>query len=129
MIGRAARKRNEVVHYRVALNKFEWKKLYSQLFDFIHFFHFQHLGTDLHSHITRGNWDVEAGLVEFFRENFVIYDGVDVHKSTPKEIIASQRIVGYSDEQSEYYRIKYGEEVFMFTKAFAQRGAPCPDCS
>ncbi len=88
-----------------------------------------HLGTDLHSHITRGNWDVEAGLVEFFRENFVIYDGVDVHKSTPKEIIASQRIVGYSDEQSEYYRIKYGEEVFMFTKAFAQRGAPCPDCS
>lgn len=129
MIRRASIKRNQVVHYRVELNKFEWKKLYSQLFEFLHFFHFKHLGTDLHSHIIQENWAIEARLMSFFRENFVFYHGVDVHKSHPHDIIAAQRLIGYSDGKSDYYRIKYGDEEGMFTGQFAKEGRPCPDCA
>lgn len=129
MIKRASIRRNQVVHHRVELNKFEWKKLYAQLFEFLHFFHFKHLGTDLHSHIDKENWAVEARLMGFFRENFVFYHGVDVHKSHPHDIVASQRVVGYSDGKNDYPRIKYGDEQFMFTAKFAREGSPCPDCA
>ena len=129
MIRRASVRRNQVVHYRVELNKFEWKKLYSQLFEFLHFFHSKHLGTDLHSHINEENWAVEARLMSFFRENFVFYHGVDVHKSHPHDIVAAQRLVGYSDGKKDYYRIRYGDEEGMFTGRFAKEGRPCPDCA
>jgi hypothetical protein len=49
IIRRAALKRNLVVHYKVELNRFEWKKLYAQLFEFLHFFHHKHLKTELHA--------------------------------------------------------------------------------
>jgi hypothetical protein len=128
MIRRASLRRNQIVHYRVELNKFEWKKLYSQLFEFLHFFHFKHLGGDLHSHITKENWGIEARLMRFFHENFVFYHGVDVHKSYPHEIVVAQRLIGYSDGKNDYYRLKYGQEEAMFTSRFAQEGRPCPDC-
>lgn len=126
-IRRAAVKRNQIVHYQVGLNKFEWKKLYSQHFEFLHFFHFKHLGTDLHSHIERGNWAIEARLMLFFRENFVMYHGVDIIKSWPKQILAAQRIIGFSDGMRDHYRIKYGEETEMLSDLPA-KGVPCPDC-
>ncbi len=128
IIRRAALKRNLVVHYKFNLNKFEWKKLYVQLFEFLHFFHHKHLKTDLHSHIARENWAVEARMMRFFRENFVIYHGIEVHRDYPKEILDAQRIMGFSDGQNDFLRMKYGEEIEMFTKDFAERGVPCPDC-
>lgn len=65
----------------------------------------------------------------FFRENFVIYNGVEVHKEHPKDILTAQRIIGFSDGKTEYRRIRYGEEVEMFTGDFAKEGRPCPDCA
>jgi hypothetical protein len=129
VIRRAALKRNLIVHYRFELNKFEWKKLYAQLFEFLHFFHFKHLGTDLHSHVLRENWAVEARLMRFFREHFVIYHGVDVPREYPQEIVAAQRIIGFSNGKEDYYRIRYGDEEGMFTGKFAAEGTPCPDCA
>lgn len=129
VIRKAALKRNLIVHYRVELNRFEWKKLYAQLFEFLHFFHHKHLKTDLHSHVARDNWSVEAQLMSFFRENFVIYNGVEVHKAHPKDILAAQRIIGFSNGKIEYRRIRYGEEAEMFTGDFAKEGRPCPDCA
>jgi hypothetical protein len=129
IIRKAAVKRNLVVHYRIELNRFEWKKLYSQLFEFLHFFHHKHLKTDIHSHIARDNWSVEAQLMSFFRENFAIYNGVEVPKDYPKEIISSQRIVGFSDGQKDYRRIRYGDESGeMAGGVLAWAGQPCPDC-
>lgn len=128
IIRRAALKRNLVVHYRFNLNKFEWKKLYVQLFEFLHFFHHKHLKSDIHSHIARENWASEARVMRFFKEDFVIYHGVEVHKDHPKDILDAQRIVGFSDGQKDFLRMKYGEEVEMFTKDFAEREVPCPDC-
>lgn len=128
IIKRAALKRNLVVHYRFNLNKFEWKKLYVQLFEFLHFFHHKHLRSDIHSHIARENWASEARVMRFFKEDFVIYHGAEVHKDHPKDILDAQRIVGFSDGQKDFLRMKYGEEVEMFTKDFAGSGVPCPDC-
>ena len=124
-IRRAALNRNLVVHYEVELNRFEWKKLYARLFEFAHFFHHKHLKTDLHSHITRDNWPIEARLMLFFKENFVIYNGVEMDKENPKDIIEAQRVVGFSDGKRNYYRIKYGEET-SGVESFATQ--PCPDC-
>jgi hypothetical protein len=67
--------------------------------------------------------------MRFFRENSVFYHGVDVYKSHPHEIIAAQRLVGYSDGERDYYRIKYGDEEGMFTGQFAEEGRPCPECA
>jgi hypothetical protein len=129
IIRRASLKRNLVVHYKIELNKFEWKKLYAQLFEFLHFFHHKHLRTDLHSHVSRENWAVEARLMQFFRENFVIYNGAEMHKAYPKLIIDAQRLLGFSDGKQDYYRIKYGQETGMFTGDFAMKDIPCPDCA
>jgi hypothetical protein len=128
VIRRAALKRNQVVHYSIELNRFEWKKLYAQLFEFLHFFHHKHLKTDLHSHITRENWRVEAQLMSFFRQNFVIYNGVEVVKGHPKKIIEAQRIVGFSDGRANYPRIKYGDE-WSGDGVLAWADLPCPDCA
>lgn len=127
LIAKAALKRNLVVHYKVELNKFEWKQLYAQLFEFLHFFHHKHLKSDLHSHVVRENWNVEARLMEFFKQNFVIYHGIEVHKGHPKDIIAAQRTIGFSDGKQDFYRIKYGDESPRAI-LFGWGDVPCGDC-
>jgi hypothetical protein len=127
MIRKAALKRNQVVHYRTELNRFEWKKIYAQLFEFLHFFHHKHLKTDMHSHITRDNWGVEARLMLFFRTNFVMYNGMEVDKSHPKAIIDAQRLHGFCDGDNTYDRIKLGDETGAMV-LFASSGT-CPDCA
>ena len=124
-IRRAALRRNLVVHYEVELNRFEWKKIYAQLFEFVHFFHHKHLKTEIHSHIARENWSVEARLMRFFEENFVIYNGIEMAKENPKDILDAQRIIGFSDGNQSHFRIKYGAESSC-TAGFASN--PCPDC-
>ncbi len=127
IIRKAALKRNQVVHYKIELNRFEWKKLYAQLFEFIHFFHHKHLKTDIHSHITRDNWNVEARLMGFFKKNFVMYNGVEVYREHPKAILDSQRIHGFYDGQNTYDRIKYGNESGEMA-GFFREDQPCGDC-
>lgn len=128
-IRKAANKRNLVVHYRVELNKYEWKSDYAQLFEFLHFFHHKHLKSDLHSHIASENWGVEARLMKFFKNNFVIYNGTEVAKSYPQEIIDSQKIDVIAHDLKLYRRIRYGDEKVMFTADFAKEGRSCPDCA
>lgn len=128
VIRKAALKRNQVVHYRIELNSFEWRKLYAQLFEFLHFFHHKHLKRDLHTHITLDNWRVEARLMGFFRKNFVMYNGVEVEGTQPKAIIDSQRLHGFSDGQKCFDRIKYGEESGDMA-IFLRGDKPCADCA
>ncbi len=79
--------RNLAVHYEVEINKFEWKNVYAQLFEFVHFFHHKHLKSEIHNHIDKDNWPVEVRLMRYFRMNFVVYNGVEMHKDNPKDIL------------------------------------------
>ena len=127
-IRKAAEYRNRVVHSEVELNKFEWKKIYAQLFEFVHFFHHKHLPAELHSHIAKENWPVEARLMRYFRENFVVYNGAEMHKDNPKEILDAQRYPYMSNSRRKCRRIKYGDEpgCISFNPDFAD--IPCHDC-
>jgi HEPN domain-containing protein len=123
-IRRAADYRNKVVHHEVELNKFEWKNLYAQLFEFVHFFHHKRLKSEIHSEIARENWPVEARLMRYFKENFVFYNGVDMHKETPKEILDAQRDPYLYKGRRRYSRIKFRTEE-MWGDVF---WLVCPDC-
>ena len=127
-IQRAADFRNRVVHYEFELNKFEWRNTYALLFEFVHFFHLKHLKSELHLKITKDNWVVEARLMMYFREQFVVYNGYEMHKDNPREIVDAQRIVYFTRQGQKFGRINYGDEPGwkMYNLEFAD--IPCHDC-
>ena len=127
-IRKAADYRNRIVHYEIELNKFEWKNVYAQLFEFVHFFHHKHLGGEIHPHIHKDNWPVEARLMLYFKKTFVVYNGVEMHKDNPKDILDAQRILHFSDGRRKYARFKYGDEPTWLglDPTFAE--VPCHDC-
>jgi HEPN domain-containing protein len=127
-IRKASHYRNLIVHYEITLNKFEWKNVYAQLFEFVHFFHHEHLSKEIHSHIAKDNWPVEARLMAYFRKNFVLYNGMELVNYYPREIVAAQRITSFSNGNQQFDRIKYGDEPgwLSFNTTFAD--IPCHDC-
>lgn len=66
--------------------------------------------------------------MRYFRENFVVYNGLEMHKRNPKYIIDAQRRVYVSSGRRRYRRIKYGDEPgwLKFNEKFAD--IPCHDC-
>jgi hypothetical protein len=127
-IARASSYRNLVVHYEFELNRFECKKIYAQLFEFVHFFHLKHLDREIHGHIAREHWPVEAKLMTYFKENFVIYNGVEMYRELPSEIIAAQNVACFELNGQMYERFKYGDEPgwIALNPNFAE--IPCHDC-
>lgn len=127
-IRKAASIRHQVVHYEVEMNKFQWKNLYARLFEFVHFFHHLHFGKELHTRITKDNWSVEGKLMIYFQKNFVTYNGVEMPRDYPREIVAGQRITCFSGAEGKYPRIRYGDEprTLEIYPTFAD--VPCHDC-
>jgi hypothetical protein len=105
-------------------HKFEWKNLYAQLFEFVHFFHHKRLKSEIHSEIAKENWPVEARLMRYFKENFVFYNGVDMQKETPKDILDAQRVPYLYKGRRRYSRIRFRTEE-MWGEVF---WLVCPDC-
>ena len=126
----AANYRNRVVHTEVVLNKFEWKNIYVRLFEFAHFFHKRHLGAELHAAVARAHWPVEARLMAYFARTFVVYNGVEVHRRHPKDIVGAQRIDSFSDGRISYKRITYGcEPGWLALGGDSYADTPCHDCA
>lgn len=123
-IGRAARLRGQVVHHDVELNRFEWQNIYAQLFEFVHFFHQKHLKSELHREIAKENWPVEARLMLYFRRNFIVYNGVEMHKENPRDILEAQRVDCLVRGLTIYRRIPLGNETWGATDTWSV----CPDC-
>ena len=126
-IRRAANYRNLVVHYEFELNRFECRKIYAQMFEFAHFFHHIHLKREIHLHVAREHRAVEARLMKYFKENFVVYNGVEMHKDNPADIIAAQRDTHFEDG-GLYERIKYGDEAEWGEIDPKYADIPCHDC-
>jgi hypothetical protein len=125
---RAADYRNKIVHYEFELNRFECKKIYAQLFEFVHFFHTKYLREEVHAHISKDLWQAEARLMVYFREEFVRYNGIDMHKEGPTEIIAAQRMPFFERDGQKYSRRKYGDEPGLKEFFPDVADSPCHDC-
>jgi hypothetical protein len=127
-IRRAAEYRNLAVHFEVEIKKFEWKNVYAQLFEFVHFFHHKHLKSEIHHHIDKQNWSVEAGLMHYFKKNFVVYNGVEMHKDNPKYILDAQLQPHVWFGLKACSRFKYGDEPGCLSVDPAFSEIPCHDC-
>jgi HEPN domain-containing protein len=127
-IRRAADYRNRIVHYEFELNRFECKKIFAQLFEFIHFFHAKYLKRETHEHIARDLWPLEARLMTYFRKEFVLYNGVDMHRDNPKDIMDAQKVIFFENKGKKYPRLTYGTETgwLKLNPMFAD--IPCHDC-
>ena len=127
-IRRAADYRNRVVHYEFELSRFECKKIFAQLFEFVHFFHKKYLKRETHEYVAKDLWPVEARLMTYFREEFVLYNGIEMHRDGPKEIIEAQKTTFLETGGRKYPRIKFGDEPgwLEIRPDFAE--IPCHDC-
>jgi hypothetical protein len=127
-IQRAAEYRNKIVHYEFELNRYECKNMFAQLFEFVHFFHHKYLKEEIHAHVERDMWPTEARLMMYFKQNFVIYNGIEMVKYNPADIIDAQRETHFDRDGQEFARFRYGEEPgwVIHNPGFAD--IPCHDC-
>lgn len=103
--------RDAIVHHSFEMSAYEVESVYVQLFEFLVRFHDEHtaFGT-LHSYVRPELWWREAELFEFFKREFVVYDGRTMIRHWPSEIVAAQELKAIELYASEYARIAYGDE-------------------
>ena len=65
--------------------------------------------------------------MSFFRSRFVMYNGLEIDKEYPLEIVRAQKHIGYVLKGIEYYRIRYGSEEYEGCEFNAD--IPCHDCA
>ena len=121
--------RDRIAHYEVDLSLEEAEQIYALLFEFLHSFHRRELGSDLHDKIAEENWWKEAGLMEVFRTEFVVYNGVDVIRSWPAEIVIAQDFDEVEIENQPYKRVPYGQEADWLAANPSYASIPCHDCA
>jgi hypothetical protein len=127
-IRRAADYRNKVVHYEFELNRFECKNIFAQLFEFVHFFHYKYLKQEIHACIAKDLWPAEARLMTYFKKNFVVYNGIEMIKYNPADIMDAQRRPYLERNGERYERITYGDEPGWLQLSSDFADTPCHDC-
>jgi HEPN domain-containing protein len=121
---KAQKWRDAIVHYEFEMSPYEVEAVFVQLCEFLERFHNEHTDFgDLHSKIDEGRWGKEAELMEFFQREFVMYNGVQVARTTPAEIVAAQRRTTIVLHGQTFDRIRYGEEIHW------RASPPCHDCA
>lgn len=103
--------RDAIVHHEFEMSAYEVESVYVQLFEFLVRFHDEH--TDfgsLHTYIRPELWSREAELFEFFKREFVVYDGREMVRYWPSQIVAAQELKTVDLYGRSYDRIAYGNE-------------------
>jgi HEPN domain-containing protein len=109
---RAQKWRDEIVHYEFEISVFDVKAVFVELYEFLERFHNDHTDFgELHSKIEESLWPKEAELIEFFRREFVTYNGEQVPRTLPAAIVAAQRQATIELHGKTFDRIRYGEEI------------------
>jgi HEPN domain-containing protein len=124
-IRKAQKWRDQIIHHEFEFSAYEVESVYVQLFEFLVHFHDER--TDfgpLHSHIDSELWPMEAELIEFFRREFVAYNGAQVVRRWPAQIVAAQSETTIELHGKEYRRLPYGVEPGWEMSA----DSPCHDC-
>ena len=129
IINRAIAQRNKIVHYEYDANPFHQFSVFVELFEFVHYFHKKHVGSELHDFIDEKLWRAEAELLAQFKGEWVIYKGKKLPNYLPLEIVVAQKYKALRqsiDGECKYYpREIYG--VNDNSQGFDFEG-PCPDC-
>lgn len=128
VIEKAIKWRNQVMHYEVEVDTVETNTIYCIIFEFLTTFHNKYLDGELHHKIRPEFWDYEALLMDFFRSEIVVYNGVEMHRSNPKDIVEAQYYPTFVSVGEAYLRIKYGEETRWQHDDPHFFETPCHDC-
>ena len=97
-----------------------------ELFELLTRFHDQHMDFGpLHDRIDPELWSMEAHLFEFFEREFVTYNGAEVLRSWPAEIVKAQAETKIVLHGEEYDVLPYGVEPGWELGADRH---PCGDC-
>ncbi|MBD8498643.1 hypothetical protein [Paenibacillus arenosi] len=124
VIRRAIELRNLITHFELDLDIIELSTIYTVIFEFLHSFHFRFLGEELHEYIHQEYWEEEGCLIEQFRSEFILYNGINVRKNYPIQIAESQLFPFFKIEGIEHKRVKYGKEP-----RFTGFNQICPGCA
>jgi hypothetical protein len=118
--------RNDIVHFAVDATEEQLRAAYLNLFEFAHVFHEREFNSELHEHIDKDLWEVEAVLIEEFRRSEVLYQGERVGKGLPIDIVIAQGVPELVFDGKRYARIPYGAENDLMGSTATGH---CHDCS
>jgi hypothetical protein len=122
-IRKAGQWRDQIVHFEFEMGPYQVEAVYSQLFEFITRFHNDHTDFgELHSKVERELWPKEAELIEFFRREFVLWNGVEVPRSWPAEVMSEQQQKTIELHGQEFARLRRGVDWP------SRDGTACHDC-
>ena len=125
-IRKAREWRDAIVHHEFELPEYQVESVYTQLFEFMSSFHNDHTTFgELHRNIDESLWDTEARLIHSFRNDFVIYNGVEVPRWWPTEVMKWQTQTLMKLQGTEHKALPYGVEPGWEVNADL---APCHDC-
>jgi len=122
---RARRLRNEFVHYEVHATQRQSEAAFADLLEFAHVFHFEHLGTELHDHLSQDLYEIEAATMAKYQRDFVVYQGSEVIRWFPSEIVDAQFALRVSIGDHLFNRIRRGSPHDLV----GERDGPCHDCN
>jgi hypothetical protein len=125
-IRKAREWRDAIVHHEFELPEYQVESVYTQLFEFASSFHNDHTSFgELHRRIEPNLWNTEARLIESFRNDFVVYNGIEVPRWWPTEVMEWQTQTLMELHGEEYEALPYGVEPGWEVNADL---APCHDC-
>lgn len=128
-ISRARLMRDSMMHFEVDYSIRLVRNRYSILYEFSDGFHQRFIGGELHEHIRKDLWYIESEVMTTFRTPFVRYQGVQVSKYTPQNIVNAQQYDHCVDEKGQRYeRIRWGDEPDIRKDVPELHLCPCPDC-
>jgi HEPN domain-containing protein len=122
-IRKARQWRDQIVHFEFEMSAYQVTSVYSQLFEFLTRFHNDHTEFgELHAKIDRDMWPKEAELIEFFRREVVLYNGVEVSRDWPGEVMGAQNEKTVMLHGKDFARLHRGTDWPSLSEF------PCHDC-
>jgi hypothetical protein len=122
-IRKAALWRDQIIHFEFEMSAYQVESVYAQLYEFLTRFHNDHTEFgELHGKIHRDLWDKEAELIEFFRREMVVYNGIEVARTWPAEVMAAQQETSIELHGREFDLLRRGVDWPSYSEY------PCHDC-
>ncbi len=122
---RAQRLRNEFLHYEVRATVEQLEAAYADLFEFAHVFHAEQFDDELHDHLSEDLYGTEAAVISWFRREMVQYQGSEVIRWFPSEIVDAQFALRLRVDDQLFERIRRGTQNDLL----GAKDIACHDCS